>query len=229
MQARLLESTEMAPDVRHFLFDVPEVPALEFTPGQFVSFRGEVRGKAVTRAYSLASGPDGNRFELCLNRVKEGLFSPFLFELEPGQQVEMRGPLGYFVPRRPLRDSVLVATGTGVAPFRSFLRSREVLESAAPLTLLFGARYESGLLFGCEFEELASVRPGFRYLPTLTRPEPGWQGRAGRVQQHLDEALAGRGDVDVYVCGLKAMVEEVRQLLKDKGFDRKQIIAEKYD
>jgi CDP-4-dehydro-6-deoxyglucose reductase len=124
---------------------------------------------------------------------------------------------------------VLVATGTGVAPFRSFVRSREVAESEARLTLLFGARYESGLVFGHEFEELASARPGFVYLPTLTRPEPGWTGRTGRVQQHLDEALAGRGDIDVYVCGLKAMVEDVRQLLKDRGFDRKQIIVEKYD
>ena len=229
MQARLLESTELAPEVRRFLFDVPEVETLEFTPGQFVSFRGDVLGKAVTRAYSVASGPDGNRFELCLNRVKEGLFSPFLFELQPGQQVEMRGPLGYFVPRRPLRDSVLVATGTGIAPFRSFLKSREVMESAAPVTLLFGARCEPGLLFGREFEELTATRPGFRYLPTLTRPEAEWSGRTGRVQQHLDEALAGRTEIDVYICGLKAMVEDVRQRLKDKGFDRKQIIVEKYD
>lgn len=229
MQARLIESREIAPDVRQFLFDVPEVSALEFKPGQFVSFRGELDGKQVTRAYSIAAQPQGNRFELCLNRVKEGLFSPWLFELQPGQSVPMRGPLGFFVPRTPFRDAVLVATGTGVAPFRAFLQSKAVLDSGARVTLLFGARYEEGLLFRSEFEALDAERPGFDYLPTLTRPTPGWQGRQGRVQAHLDEALAGRTELDVYICGLKEMVEEVRNLLKERGFDRKQIVVEKYD
>lgn len=229
MQARLLNSREIAPEVREFVFDVPEVRTLNFQPGQFVSFRGEFDGRPVTRAYSIASTPRENRFELCLNRVREGIFSPWLFEMQPGQSVTMNGPLGYFVPRHPFRDAVLVATGTGVAPFRAFLQSKAVLESGARVTLLFGARYEEGLLYRPEFEALAAERPGFVYLPTLTRPDDGWRGRQGRVQAHLEEALAGRTDLDVYVCGLKEMVEDVRTLLKQRGFERKQIVVEKYD
>jgi NAD(P)H-flavin reductase len=66
-------------------------------------------------------------------------------------------------------------------------------------------------------------------MPTITRPDAGWQGRTGWVQQHLDEALAGRLDVDVYICGLRAMVDDVRENLKRKGLTRQQLIYEKYD
>ena len=229
MNAQLLGSQEIAPEVRHFTFEVPELDQLEFTAGQFVSFTEEVRGRAVTRAYSLAAAPDGNRFEICLNRVREGLLSPWLFQMKPGDTVKMLGPLGYFVPRQPFRDSVFVATGTGVAPFRAFLGSRIVREHEGRISLLFGARFAERLLYRAEFEHLAEARPGFQFMPTITRPPEDWAGRRGRVQQHLDEALDGRTDIDVYICGLKAMVDEVRELLKARGFDRKQIICEKYD
>jgi NAD(P)H-flavin reductase len=229
VKARLLNFRELAPEVREFVFEAAEVESLDFKPGQFVSFTGDHHGRPVTRAYSLASAPDGNRFTLCLNRVKEGLLSPWLFDMAPGDSVAMSGPLGYFTPREPFRDSVLVATGTGIARFRSYLLSPATRESTAKITLLFGARYESGLLYRQLFEELAAVRRGFTFMPTITRPESSWKGRTGRVQSHLDEALEGRRDVDVYVCGLEVMVDDVRNLLKQRGFDRRQIIAEKFD
>lgn len=229
MNARLIESIEIAPDIRQFTFAVEEVDRLEFTPGQFVSFRRDILGRSITRAYSLASAPGGNRFALCLNRVQDGHMSPRLFEMQPGDTVEMSAPLGYFVPREPERDAVYVATGTGIAPFRSFLRWQPLVSGPANLTLLFGTRQEAGILYRGEFEDLAASRPGFRFLPTLTRPGTTWTGRTGRVQAHLDEALSGRTDLDVYICGLKAMVDDVRALLKSKGFERKQIIVEKYD
>lgn len=229
MLARLLESREIAPEVRHFLFEVPELDSLSFIPGQFVSLSGNLLGKSVTRAYSIACAPQANRFELCLNRVVEGRFSPWLFEMRPGDAVEMRGPLGYFVPKTPFRDSLLIATGTGIAPFRAFLQWPPVAGSGAQITLLFGVRHEEGLLYRQEFEALAASRPSFTFLPTLTCPSSSWTGRTGRVQHHLDEALAGRRDIDVYICGLKAMVNDVRNLLKNMGFDKSQIVYEKYD
>src|SRR5262249_27481468 len=73
MQARLIDVEEIAPDVRHFVFEAPGVARLDFLPGQFVSLSGPVEGRTITRAYSIASAPrDGNRFELCLNRVSDG-------------------------------------------------------------------------------------------------------------------------------------------------------------
>ncbi|HEY7338300.1 MAG TPA: FAD-dependent oxidoreductase [Bryobacteraceae bacterium] len=229
MRAKLIEAFDLAPQVRHFVFEAEGVDRLDFAPGQFVSFTAPIEGKEITRAYSIASPPfGGNRFELCLNRVSEGLFSNSLFEMKPGEAVEMKPPLGMFVMRQPPRDSLFVATGTGIAPFRSMLQAH--LTDAAPaITLLFGVRYETHLMYGQEFERLAQRFRNFRYWPTLSRPESGWSGRAGHVQEHLNEALGSRRDLDVYLCGLKAMVDDVRRTLKAMGFDRKQIFYEKYD
>jgi len=202
---------------------------LDFVPGQFVSLTDSVHGRAITRAYSIASAPgEGNRFELCLNRVDGGAFTPHLFELSPGEVVEMPPPLGTFTLRQPLRDSLLVATGTGIAPFRSMLKA-ELKTDSPPFTLLFGVRHESHLLYREEFESMARRFPQFRFWPTLTQPGAAWSGRKGRVQAHLAEAIGGRTDIDIYLCGLRPMVDEVRQLLKSMGFDRKQIRYEKYD
>ena len=229
MQAKLIEWEEIAPGVRHFVFEARQMARLDFVPGQFVSLTDSVDSRAITRAYSIASAPgEGNRFELCLNRVDDGAFSPHLFALSPGDAVEMQPPLGTFTLRQPARDSLLIATGTGIAPFRSMLKIALQPNSPA-FTLLFGVRHESHLLYRQEFEEMEREFPQFRFWPTLTQPGPDWRGRTGRVQTHLTEAIAGRKDIDIYLCGLRPMVDDVRQVLKGMGFDRKQIRYEKYD
>src|SRR5262249_4908580 len=118
MKAVLLESHELAPEVRHFLFETPDVQQLHFKAGQFVSLSEVLRSSKFIRAYWVASLPAGNRFELCLNCVQDGIFSPHLFEMKPGDSVEMTAPLGFFTIRNPAREAVFVATGTGIAPFR---------------------------------------------------------------------------------------------------------------
>lgn len=233
LKAKLIGGYELAPGVGHFDFEAAGVDELTFKPGQFVSVKEEIGGKEVIRAYSIASPRAGNRFSLCLNCVEEGLISPRLFALKPGDEIEIGEPLGYFTLRNPGRRTVLVATGTGIAPFRSMLHDH-LADLSNPVTLLFGVRYEHGLLYRAEFEELAAKHSHFRFLPAITRPTPTWTGRTGRVQEHLDEALGVQTDAawtntDVYICGLKAMVDEVRAELKRRGFDRRQIIYEKYD
>lgn len=229
LQARLVEWREIAPQVRHFVFDVPEVEQLPYIPGQFVSFSRTFGDKKVTRAYSTASKPQANRFELCLNRVEGGYFSPHLFEMRQGDLVDMKGPLGYFTLRYPPRDSILIATGTGIAPFRGMLQQHLAEHPDRRLTLIFGVRYEHSILYSDEFAAMLSEHPNFRFWPTLSRPDDDWTGLRGHVQAHLADALDGRTDLDVYICGLKEMVDDVRERLKQLGFDRKQVIFEKYD
>jgi ferredoxin-NADP reductase len=229
MEAKLIESSEIAPEVRHFIFEVPEVEKFTFIPGQFVSMNQVINGKKITRPYSIASAPsETNRFELCLNLVREGLLSPWLFEMQPGDTIEIRPPLGMFVLRNPTRDALFIATGTGIAPFRSILHA-QLNETSKAFTLVFGVRHESHLMYRGEFEELARQHSHFRFLPTLSRPTESWSGRSGHVQAHLQEAIGDRRDLDIFLCGLKLMVDDVRNILKEMGFDRKQILFEKYD
>ena len=97
------------------------------------------------------------------------------------------------------------------------------------MTLVFGVRYEHSLLYREEFEAMARAHPNFRFVPTLSRPGDAWPGCCGHVQAHVLEALGDRRDMDVYICGLKLMVDDVRARLKELGLDRKQIVFEKYD
>lgn len=228
-RARLIEWREIAPGVRHFLFELLGVDKIEFTPGQFVSLTDSVNGKPIKRAYSIASPPFGNnRFELCLNLVQGGAFTPHLFSLQPGTELDLQGPLGMFTQPEPHRETVLVTVGTGVAPYRSILQAF-VKPGGPSYTLLLGARYDSTILYREEFERMAQQHSNFRFLPTLTRPGSEWKGLTGRVQQHIQLALGDRRDLDIMLCGMRAMVEEMRLILKEMGFDRKQIRHEKYD
>jgi ferredoxin-NADP reductase len=228
MKAHLIEAREIAPNTRHFEFETPDWKAA-FVPGQFLSVTAKIGGDDITRAYSIVSPPDGNRFALCANLVQDGYLSPFLFSLRPGDEIDFKGPYGAFILRRPVSDSIFVATGTGIAPFRSMLLSQLGACPDRRFTLIFGVRHEQGLLYHDEFSALAETYPNFAYQPTLTRPPENWTGRAGRVQQPAMEALGDRRDIDIYICGLREMVDDVRSKLKEIGLDRKRIIYEKYD
>lgn len=231
MNAQLLSFVDHAPGLRQFRFSLPELTRFTFNPGQFISLSHTLGEKKITRAYSIASLPaDDNCFEICLNRVGDGVFSPHLFAMEPGDQIEAKGPLGVFVWREPVPDAVLVATGTGVVPFRPMLYdSLRLRGSRQQMTLIYGTRFEQNLLYLNEFRKLEEEFPNFRFIPTVTRPGANWTGATGRVLPHVLEAVGERRDIQVYACGLKEMVDDVRDTCKVMGFDRRHIVFEKYD
>ena len=108
----------------HFEFVLEDLESFPFTSGQFISaVAPDVNGKQQTRAYSIASAANGNRFELCVNRVPEGFFSNHLADLTdlpPGGSIQVHGPHGHFVLKQPITDSILISTGTGIAPMRGY-------------------------------------------------------------------------------------------------------------
>ena len=226
MKARLQAIRDIAPNTRHFDFETLGFEAA-FVPGQFYSLTAHVNGEEITRAYSIASAPGGNRFSLCANLVEDGRMTPHLFALEPGDEVGLTGPWGSFILRRDPAETIFVATGTGITPFRSMLQQHVAERPEQHFTLIFGARHE--LLYHEEFRALAARCPNFTYIPTLTRPSETWHGHIGRVQPLVMETVGERRDVDVYICGLKEMVDDLRTQLKACGLDRKRIIYEKYD
>jgi len=234
----------------HLEFCVPELDSFDFVPGQFVSMVAvDANGKEQTRAYSIASAPSGNRFDLCLNRVEGGFFSNKLCDMEPGQSIQFYGPNGFFTLRQPLTDSIFIATGTGIAPMRGFIQhffpaSGEDRSEGSRIWLVYGTRYETGLYYHEYFEKLAAEHRNFHYLPTLSRPHDGWQGLRGYVQDHVAELLKSRSngnhpapatagptgfDIHAYICGLNKMVSGNRQHLLALGWQRKQIVYERYD
>lgn len=233
-RAVLRRIVQLTPSTKHFEWEIVEGGAFEFYAGQFVSLKVPRNGQEEARPYSIASAPrDGARFDLCLNRVEGGYVSNYLCDLALGTQVNLSGPHGSFVTARPVeQDLVFIATGTGIAPIRGMLE--ELFRAGEPLPhevwLLFGVRHPETILYREEFDSLAAKFSRFHFVPTLSRPPADWLGKTGYVQEQLRQIFAGRKDFKAYLCGLKAMVDEVRYMLKEEfGLDRKQIRFEKYD
>lgn len=233
-RAALRRTLSLTETTKHLEWETVEGGLFDFLAGQFVSMTLVHDGNEHTRAYSLASAPRADAgFDLCLNRVAGGLISNYLCDLDPGAVIDFTGPHGFFVLRQPIeRDLVFLATGTGIAPIRGMLEAL-FAPGAAPgheAWLLFGVRYPETVLYREEFERLAAREPRFHFVPTLSRAGPEWTGARGHVQEQLRERFAGRRDIDAYVCGLKAMVDDVRKILKEEfGLERRQIHYEKFD
>ncbi|PYV70425.1 MAG: oxidoreductase [Acidobacteria bacterium] len=232
--ARLTISTALSGFTKHLEFEMQGVPRFGFVPGQWLSLKHtKSDGEEITRAYSIASPPDeNNRFALCLNRVQDGFMSNFLCDMKEGDEISAQGPFGDFILRPPMRDTIFIATGTGIAPFRSMLHwlvADPSRHEDRQLWLLFGSRTEQDIYYHQEFLRLAEAHENFHYLPTLSRGVGDWQGLRGYVQQHVPGIVAGRTDMHAYICGLDKMIRANRDLLKSLGWDRKSIRYEKYD
>jgi ferredoxin-NADP reductase len=205
-----------------------------FVAGQWLSFQ-QVKpdGEELTRAYSIASPPgEDARFSLCLNRVQDGFMSNFLCDMKEGDEIRCQGPFGDFILHPPMRDTIFIATGTGIAPFRSMLHwllADESRHQGKQLWLLFGNRYEKDIYYHDQFQRLAGQHSNFHYWPTLSRGAAEWQGLRGYVQEHVPGIAQGRSDIDAYICGLDKMVKANRELLTSTGWERKSIRYEKYD
>lgn len=198
-----------------------------FRPGQFMNLGLYLPSGFVSRSYSLASAP-GEPLEVLLARVGVGELTPALFELQAGSTVVLDPkPQGFFsfdfVP--PHRELWMLATGTGLGPFLSMLRSGVAFQHAERVVLAHGVRGASELAHREELEQLARTRDGsFRYVPTLSQAsEAGLlDGRLTHVLSNGElEARAGlRLDPahgHVMLCGNPAMIDDVTAQLAERG------------
>ena len=235
LTARLTRCLSLSEQTRHLEFSVEDVTAFDFTPGQFVSIQQpKPDGKVHTRAYSLASAPRPlASFDLCLNRVESGFLSNWLCDLAEGSTVQFHGPHGMFTLRQPHADAVFIATGTGVAPVRGIVQwlfADPARHAGREYWLVYGTRHEEGLYYAEEFRAIEQAHSNFHYLPTLSRGGESWSGLRGYVQDHVREVAGTRRDLQAYICGLHQMVDANRKLLKEElGWERKQIVFERYD
>lgn len=242
---RLVESFMLAPSVRHLVFERADGQPLKFQPGQFLQVHFHYDdGTPTKRSYSVATVGEGSapnvpaevpRIEIAVSYVEGGAATKVLGNLQTGETVEASGPYGRFClqPGDTRPRYLLLATGTGVTPYRAMLpQIRQLLACGdREVVLLYGARSEAELLFGEEFEAFARDNPGFTFHGCLSRqpravPRP--HDRQGHVQTVLAE-LAPHADRDIaYLCGNPDMVDAAFNALKDYGLPVAQIRREKY-
>lgn len=236
-EVEIVAISEIATDVLDIRIRRVDGEPFVFMAGQFLMIHFEHEGALMKRSYSVASVPDPGHpteeLELCIALVPGGIGSALVASWKVGDTVTASGPHGRFILRPgETQDLVLVATGTGIAPYRSMKSElRAAVQQGRRVTLIFGAPVAERLLYDAEWRELAADLDGFEYLACLSRADdvdPAAGQRKGRVQVGLREI-----DVDVdntlfYVCGNPDMVEEVMTLLQERGFERRSIRTEAY-
>ncbi len=239
-QLRLVDSHMLASAVRHLVFERADGQPLAFQPGQFLQVHFHYDdGTATKRSYSVATIGDGRSpvqsIEIAVSYVEGGAATKLLGELQNGGIIDASGPYGRFC----LQEAdvhpryLLLATGTGVTPYRAMLPQIAALleKGDREVVLLYGARNEDELLYDEEFEAFAQTHPGFIFHGCLSRQpraNPRSADRSGHVQNVLAE-LAPSADRDIaYLCGNPNMVDAAFAALKEFGLPVPQIRREKY-
>ncbi len=212
-------------------FEVADNHPFSFRPGQYVGIEHRFAGGRRRRSpYCIMSTPkDDRRFELLVRVVPEGPVSRYLADLERGDQVVFRGPLGpYMIPPDADRDLVLMATGVGVGPFLSL--ARHLLDAGfdRQITLFWGLRNDEDICLTEGLDELGREHRNFSYRISLSQPSPAWDGMRGRITHSVPPVLEHLGDTRFYLCGNGAMTEEMRLVLSDLGVSESFIYAEPY-
>lgn len=187
----------------------------EFTAGQYVILR--IPEQKEGREYSLYSGTADNYLEFLIREIPEGRFSSFLRNLTPGSELDVEGPKGFFIPdQRTIQghSSVFVATGTGISPFHSYIKSYPELN----YTLIHGVRYASESYSGETFKE-------DKEIICSSRDSQG--NYKGRVTDYIRKSGIDKKSV-YYLCGNAAMIDEVSTLLENSGIRPESIRSEVY-
>jgi len=233
IDAKLIAKRMLTSDVFEQLFE-SSAPFL-FAPGQFISVLipgAGPGGRDLRRAYSIASSPElmpsKNYFELCVKLVEGGPGTNYLNNLKIGESMKGHVPFGDFVYKtKAPRHVIFVATGTGIAPFRSMLLSKVYAENM-PLTtkLLFGARDNGDLLYTDELSPILSTD----FVQVLSRPSGAWPGFKGRVTDWLREnsPTLDWKHTEFYLCGNGPMIDEVKQIIANHGVDKSHVHQEIY-
>ena len=220
--ARIQQIRDLAPKVRELTFDLvePGPTALHFHPGQSmaVMIPSSEHEAETVRYYSIASPPSQlTSFRILLSVADQGLGSTYLYQQSKGAQVQCQGPSGNFqFHNDDTRGILFVATGTGIAPFRSMLSALFEKPLTKPVRLIWGLRSEQDLYYQEELQNLAEQHPRFSFEITLSRANARWSGATGRVTDLVSQ-LPSVENLAVYICGHRKMVHEVADIVSQKG------------
>ena len=227
--ATVLSITDLTPHVRQLVV-LPKIQRVLFQPGQWVSLKLPVGPKPpLNRAYSLAApGTTSGELTLVLDRVSGGLGSGYLYQLKPGDEIQLSGPYGNFtIPMQLDRELLYIARFTGLVPIRCMLKQLYSKRQTGSVLLIVVAPEENELFFHQELLTLAVTCPGFRYLPLVA---------AGGEQQGVDLILSmlrplidDAPKVIPMLCGTKGFVRPLRAYFVEAGYDRKAVKTETYD
>jgi ferredoxin-NADP reductase len=219
--------------VTSLVLDLPDWPG--HRAGQHVDVRLTAEdGYQAQRSYSIASAPEDERLVLTVERLEDGEVSPYLVEvLRPGDELELRGPIGgFFIWEEALGGPlVLVGGGSGVVPLRSMLRHWVAGSRAVPVRLLYSSRSLDEVIYRSELLGYASSYDAVEVRLALTRAWPeDYTGHTGRIDPALLAEVAGPPGAQprIYACGPNGFVEAAAEWLVELGHTPDRIRTERF-
>ncbi len=226
-KAKIKEITKLSDNARHFVLELTEPKEIEFEVGQYVIIKIP-NDAPLYRSYSIFSHPEKKKeIELCITKVEGGKASEYFFnKARTGDELELRGPLG-ILKLEEAPEYVFIASGSGIAPFYPMILNILKKNPEAKVNLFFSLRYPGDVFLEKELEKLKNKYNNFNYLITVTRPDESWKGEIGRINTHLDK-LENFQNKKYYLCGSTNMINDISEILKQKGVSESDIHFERF-
>lgn len=228
-----IESVKMElPDTKTVRLKWPEDYDIEFKTGQFITVYWPDTPK-YKRAYSLSSCVlDQGHFEVTVKR--DGKMGTRIVDwAKEGDRLFVIPPTGRFLPvYEPEKHLLCIAGGSGVTPFRGFVREATRTGQKTKITILYSVRTTTDIIFEEEFRELERQNAHFQFLVTCTRlsDDDSWTGRRGRIDTDwIREQATDLPNTVFYACGPTALVEATERLVCDEmKLPKEQVRLEKW-
>lgn len=217
---------QLSEDSIDLVVDLDEDAELEFLPGQYIHI--QVPGSDQKRSYSFSSLPGSKQASFLIRNIPQGVMSGYLTgQAKPGDRLSMTGPMGSFYLRDITRPVLMLAGGTGLAPFLSMLAQLVEKGCDQPTHLLYGVNKDDHLVKCDELDAFKEKLPNFEYT-TVVVDDASQHPRKGYVTHHMSAEVLNHGDVDVYLCGPPPMVDSVLQYFNDQGIAPQSFYYEKF-
>ncbi|WP_010322177.1 benzoate 1,2-dioxygenase electron transfer component BenC [Marinobacterium stanieri] len=228
VHAQLTRIDRLSESTLSFTVASDQVRAMHFLPGQYVNV--QVPGTDQSRAYSFSSmvNEADESVSFLIRVVPDGLMSTYMVDqAQVGDQLVLRGPFGSFYLRDVKRPVLMLAGGTGLAPFMAMLEKIQREGSDYPVHLIYGVTHDVDLVELGKLEAFASAIDNFTFSACVASEESSWPQK-GYVTHHIEPAHLNDGDVDIYLCGPPPMVEAVNGYMQDKNIQPASFHYEKF-
>ena len=222
---RIASKEQVTDNVYFVTFALVSPPSIVFRAGQNMML---MVAPGINRTMSIASPPSENQSLLMVHDVSPmGPGSKWTLGLKVGDTATIVAPTGgvlSFVDSP--RKKVMIATGTGIAPFRGMIIDYFARGGIARLELYWGQRFEKDIYWKDELDQIQSGHPAFTWHQVLSKPTDAWEGLQGHVTEHVLAQEKDMQESEFYLCGSKAMIEEVRDQLLARQVPKEQIKTE---
>ena len=229
MPVKVAKIDHLADDVVRLYLKLPDEQRLQFLAGQYLDF---ILEDGRRRAFSIANAPHDEDFiELHIRHVDGGVFTDWAFtQMKEKTILRIEAPLGSFtLDEDSDRPMLFIAGGTGFAPIKSQIEHAFHAGLSRPMELYWGVRAQPDLYLPDLPHQWEQAHDNFRFVPVLSEPAEGWEGRKGWVHEAVLEDHDNLADYDIYMAGPPVMVKAARDAFLARGVPEEQMHYDSFE